>query len=552
MNKRLILSKDDRKCWKLFDKIDQNTLALVKFVKLHGTRLYAVLNDGRFIAAGKNSDGLLGVGHKKEVATFAEIQQLKNKQIKDIICGVKFVMVLTEDGQVLGWGQNDYGQMGEGVEKAEQLLPKRILKKDIVEVKSGTSFILARNKDGQVLTWGDNLFGQLGVGITHQQHTPTLSAVIKDVFIDKIEAGSEYSIAVSRTGKAYGWGNNSDYQLGLGHNADVLQPVQINIVNKSIKSVACSFERTLFLAEDGVMYVTSPDKATLTWFDIGAPIEHITSVNYGLFHVSYCALFLAWSSAKTYYWGDNKQGHELIHPIPTDLSVSQIILKHSQLAMFPTMLYMQQPKQKKKKTMVVVKTEETEKIEEKVPPNKTFSSPQDSTRKERFFQNVWKFFDSAELADIEFVFPDNRSIKAHRIILVGASEYMKAQLSSNWHYLARVLVFDYTYDIYHHYLSYLYSHTLSHLDDIDQLVSLVHLAKDFDEHDLEQVCEHQLSVQLNIENCSRIYELALKFNLAQLEKQASEMILEKIAQVRLTKGFQKINAENAKKLFYKL
>lgn len=70
MDTRLIVKEEDIHCWTLLERIDADTRKLIKFFKAHGPRLYAALYDGRFIAVGDNSEGLLGLGHKQAVKTF--------------------------------------------------------------------------------------------------------------------------------------------------------------------------------------------------------------------------------------------------------------------------------------------------------------------------------------------------------------------------------------------------------------------------------------------------------------------------------------------------
>lgn len=59
-------------------------------------------------------------------------------------------------------------------------------------------------------------------------------------FIEDIAVGSEHTLALSSEGCVFGWGNNSDAQLGLGHSAlAVKQPLLIaHLSDKGIKQVS--------------------------------------------------------------------------------------------------------------------------------------------------------------------------------------------------------------------------------------------------------------------------------------------------------------------------
>lgn len=59
------------------------------------------------------------------------------------------------------------------------------------------------------------------------------------MFIVDISVGAEHSLALMADGKVYGWGNNTDWQLGLGHNyLNVREPTLIpGLVSKNILQV---------------------------------------------------------------------------------------------------------------------------------------------------------------------------------------------------------------------------------------------------------------------------------------------------------------------------
>ena len=176
---------------------------------------------------------------------------------------------------------------------------------------------------------------------------------------------------------------------------------------------------------------------------------------------------------------------------------------------------------------------------------------EDSILQEQFRQNVSELFDSPELSDIEFIFPDHRSIKAHRFVLFAASEHLKTELRSTWQCVPRVSITSHPYPVFHLYLFYLYTHTLS-TEDIDQLVSLAHLAHHYHELHLQQLCARHLSAQLNLDNCCRVFELAVDLQLEQVEAQASEMIVQNMALVRVTDDFKNMSKEKILKLLNNL
>jgi E3 ubiquitin-protein ligase HERC1 len=43
-------------------------------------------------------------------------------------------------------------------------------------------------------------------------------------FVEEIAVGAEHALALTSVGDIWGWGNNADGQLGLGHTAIVREP----------------------------------------------------------------------------------------------------------------------------------------------------------------------------------------------------------------------------------------------------------------------------------------------------------------------------------------
>ncbi len=87
-------------------------------------------------------------------------------------CGV------TTAGQLWCWGDNDHGQLARTTEGPGPHPPAQLgARSDWVEVGVGVGFTCARRKDGNVLCWGKNTHGQLGDGTIEQRKTPTCIAL---------------------------------------------------------------------------------------------------------------------------------------------------------------------------------------------------------------------------------------------------------------------------------------------------------------------------------------------------------------------------------------
>ena len=85
---------------------------------------------------------------------------------------------------------------------------------------------LAVTSTGSLYAWGDNAYGQLGDGTIVDKKVPTLITGISGV--SKVSGGYLHTEAVKTDKSLWAWGDNSNSQLGDGTTTDRTTPVQVN------------------------------------------------------------------------------------------------------------------------------------------------------------------------------------------------------------------------------------------------------------------------------------------------------------------------------------
>lgn len=214
-----------------------------KQVQIEGVSTFlALTNSGdTLIAWGPNEFGQVGdgtIGSKTYpviVKGVGGIGRLEN--IKQIATGNYTSYALTEDGKVLSWGSNSFGQIGSGNLTSPVLFPTYVLKapgdtlKNVKRISGGGVFALALLCDGTVWGWGRNNLGQLGQGtiINSEYAVPVKNrfgtAPLQDIVM--IEAGDNYSFGLSSKDTLWCWGPNWDGRLGTGNFTEQLLPTYV-------------------------------------------------------------------------------------------------------------------------------------------------------------------------------------------------------------------------------------------------------------------------------------------------------------------------------------
>src|SRR5579863_9119528 len=118
----------------------------------------------------------------------------------------------------------------------------------IISADSGYAHTIVLTEFGEIYGWGYNTNGQLGLGLTHipQSDSPQRLS-IKDVKL--ISCGKYHTIILTKT-ECFVCGLNGIGQLGLGHRYNSYEFQKINLRN--IISVACGNHYTIALALDDI------------------------------------------------------------------------------------------------------------------------------------------------------------------------------------------------------------------------------------------------------------------------------------------------------------
>jgi alpha-tubulin suppressor-like RCC1 family protein len=106
-------------------------------------------------------------------------------------------------------------------------------------VSAGASHTCAVTTSGMAYCWGDNSNGQLGTGAvggpqscTHDPNpavpcSTSPTAVVGGLRFASVSAGGDYTCGITTGGVTYCWGSNKSGELGNGSTVDSSVPVKV-------------------------------------------------------------------------------------------------------------------------------------------------------------------------------------------------------------------------------------------------------------------------------------------------------------------------------------
>ncbi len=125
----------------------------------------------------------------------------------------------TAGGKVACWGDGSCGQLGHGA-GTDQALPVLVegLDGKVVEIAAGGYHSCARYEDGGIACWGENRFGQLGDG-TRKSSNSALRVQGLAAKARSLAVGFSFSCALLENNEVHCWGSDELGELGGGNAA---------------------------------------------------------------------------------------------------------------------------------------------------------------------------------------------------------------------------------------------------------------------------------------------------------------------------------------------
>lgn len=176
----------------------------------------AVTQRGQLYSWGYGVDGRLGHPEAEGRLLPERVEALSQLRVSTVSAGRWHSLALGAAGELYSWGGGMFGRLGHGDEDSARL-PKRVAALEevaVVGMAAGTHHTLAISATGEAYSWGYAFRGCLGHGDTLSRSTPARIEALEGVRLVAVSAGYVHSLGVADDGGLYSWGSGEFGQLG--------------------------------------------------------------------------------------------------------------------------------------------------------------------------------------------------------------------------------------------------------------------------------------------------------------------------------------------------
>ncbi|WP_201595262.1 RCC1 domain-containing protein [Psychrobacter fulvigenes] len=197
-----------------------------------------LFNDSILLALGRNVLTLTATDKAGNIT-----QSIKTIYLGDKVAAGGSHTGALKDGQLYGWGRNNYGQTGLNmtsklsdisVHPATPILMSRA-PNNLASISFNQNHSLAIDQEGHVYSWGEDKYGQLGRGETGRHSCSSkedcrldISTISEINHALMVATGYKHNLVLTKDGSVWAFGANGQGQLGDGSTTDSSNPVKVD------------------------------------------------------------------------------------------------------------------------------------------------------------------------------------------------------------------------------------------------------------------------------------------------------------------------------------
>ncbi|PSJ77255.1 hypothetical protein C7N43_09415 [Sphingobacteriales bacterium UPWRP_1] len=214
-------------------------------------------------------------------------------------------VALKRDGTLWAWGDNTYGQLGNGTNTREQIPVQIGTDNDWAAIASGIYHTVAIKTNGTLWAWGLGSSGQLGNGTFTNSNIPVQIGTDNDWV--SIRSKGYFTIALKSNGTLWAWGSNFFGQLGNGTNINSGVPVQAG-TDTDWAAIAAGFGHTLAIKTNGTLWAWGYNNFGQTGNSANTPAQIGTDTDWDKIFAGSAQSYAIKTNGTLWSWGRNSNG----------------------------------------------------------------------------------------------------------------------------------------------------------------------------------------------------------------------------------------------------
>jgi alpha-tubulin suppressor-like RCC1 family protein len=219
----------------------------------------ALLSNGQVWSWGTERNGVLGNGESSGYSS-VPVQVIGLTEVKAIAGTHGYNLALLRDGEVMAWGNDKDGRLGNGIESGFSETPEPVNGlTEVTAIATGQFHALALLKNGSVMAWGHGSRGSLGDG-EELSSTPVPVPVEGITEAAAVASGNVYSLVLLRNGTVLSFGASEFGQLGDGHRTPSYVPVPVKGLSE-VTAISAGGWNNLALLQNGTVMAWGWDKS---------------------------------------------------------------------------------------------------------------------------------------------------------------------------------------------------------------------------------------------------------------------------------------------------
>ncbi len=228
-----------------------------------GDHSCAILDNGSINCWGSNGYGELGYGSTGSTNIGVNVTMPTGRTAVSVSVGGDHTCAIMDNGSLYCWGANNHGQIGDGSDTSwdeHRYVPTAVLlpsASTAVAVSAGQQHTCAIVDNGSVYCWGNNFYGQLGDGSTlNDNSTPSLVLLTSSAIM--VSSANDHTCALLENQSVYCWGNNPQGQFGDGTtiSSTTPTPMILPLSNDAVAVSAGGSHNTCVMMSNGSVYCT--------------------------------------------------------------------------------------------------------------------------------------------------------------------------------------------------------------------------------------------------------------------------------------------------------